>query len=391
MFFPDNHEFRCPVKINSGNKALEHLPVELAALNADKPLILTVGSAAGKGFIRKITGAFKDSGITVGVFDNIPPVADLELLRRLVNIYRDTGCDSIIAVGGGIVADTAKALDIVVSGRPEDLKKFAGNAEITNPLKPLVLVSTSSGTGFETSRFAAFGGMTFSSLFLMPNLVVIDPRMLVTEKAEAVISTSMIALAHCVEAYVCPAKNPLIDTYAYPAIQFIGENLIDVVKSGNMKGRLALANAAAMAGVAFSNTPEGMIHELGWAAGDISGHYHGICMGIMLPYALEYNVDREGYHMADLLLPIAGSEIYAGTAKHLRAIKAINSIYDIQHCLQDVTKGSIPVTLKDAGIAKGALHDMAKAAVRNERSKFTTDDCMVILEHAWEGKPIVSS
>ena len=53
MFFPDNYDFYCPVKINSGKRALEHLPVELAALNAGKPLILTDRVVAKKGLIRK--------------------------------------------------------------------------------------------------------------------------------------------------------------------------------------------------------------------------------------------------------------------------------------------------------------------------------------------------
>jgi len=388
MFFPDNYEFYCPVKINSGNRALEHLPVELDALNAGKPLIITDREIAKKGLIKKIAGAFKDSGITMGIFDGTPPVPDLKLVRRLMNNYRDTGCDSIIAAGGGAVVDMAKALNIVVSGRPEDLKEVAGENLIKNPLGPFVFVPTASGTGFETSRFATLGELSFSSRFLMPDLVVIDPRMVTAEKADAVISTAMIALAHCAEAYTCPAKNPMTDTYAYAAMQFVGENLANVVKSGDKKGRLALANAATMAGIAFSNSPRGMVHELGWTAGGISGLPHGICMGILLPYVLEYNINSEGHHMSDLLLPIAGPEVYAGTAENLKARKAINFIYDMQHDIHDITRGGIPLTLKDAGISKDALQGIAGATVGDGHTGFNLDDCMVILEHAWEGKPV---
>ena len=391
MFFPDNYEFYSPVKINSGNRALEHLPVELDALNARKPLIITDKALAEKGLIKKITGAFKDSGMTLGIFDGVPTVPDLKLVRKLMNNYRDTGCDSIIAAGGGAVVDTAKALNIVVSGRPEDIKESAGEDLIKNPLGPLVFVPTASGTGFETSMFAILGGLSFASHFLMPDLVVIDPRMVTAEKTDAVVSTAMIALAHCAEAYTCPAKNPVTDTYAYASMQFVMENLANVVKTGDKKGRLALVNAATMAGITFSNSPRGMGHELGWAAGDISGLPHGICMGILLPYVLEYNINSEGYHMSDMLLPVAGLEIYAGTAENLKAIKAINFIYDMQHDIHDIAKGAIPLTLKDAGISKAALDGIARAAVGEGRLGFNLDDCMVILEHAWEGKQITSS
>lgn len=391
MFFPDNYEFYCPVKINSGKRALENIPVELGALNARKPLIITDKESAKKGVVKKIADALRDSGMTVGVFDGVPPVPDRKLVRGLMNRYRDTGCDSIIAAGEGAVVDTAKALNIVVSGKPEDLHEAAGEDMIKNPLGPFVFVPTASGTGFETSRYAALEGLNFSSYLLMPDLVIIDPRMITAQKADVVVSTSMVALAHSAQAYTCPAKNPMNDTYAYAAMQFVGENLVNVIRYGDKKGRLALANAATMAGIAFSNSPRGMIHELGWAAGDISGLSHGICMGILLPYVLEYHIDREGYHMSDMLLPIAGAEIYAGTAENLKARMAINFIYDMQHDIHDFTKGKVPLTLKDAGISKDALDGVARAAVGGGRLGFTVDDCMVVLEHAWEGTPILSS
>jgi len=83
MFFPDNYEFYCPVKINSGNRALEHLPVELDALNATKPLVITDKKIAKKGLIKKIEGAFKDSGITMAIFDGVPRFPILNWLEGL--------------------------------------------------------------------------------------------------------------------------------------------------------------------------------------------------------------------------------------------------------------------------------------------------------------------
>jgi len=391
MFSPGTYEFCSPVKINSGSRALEQIPFELDALNARKPLIITDKKTAKRGLTKKIIRAFRDSGITAGIFDGVPPVPDLKLIRGLSNNYRDAGSDSIIAVGGGAVADTAKVLNVVVSGRPEDLRAVAGEGLIENPLRPLVLVPTPYGTGFETSRFAILREMAFSSRFLMPDLVVIDPRMMTDEQAAGIVSMAMIALAHCAEAYTCPAKNPMTDTYAYAGMRFIGENLVDVIRSGDRNGRLALANAAAMAGIAFSNTPRGIIHEVGWALGDVSGLPHGICMGILLPYGLEYRMDSEEYHLPDMLLPIAGAGIYAATAEHLRAGRAISFIHEMQHDVRDAAGGSVPLTLKDAGISKDALTVVAGAAVRGGYPGFDLDDCMVILGHAWEGKPITSS
>ena len=162
MFFPDNYEFYCPVKINSGNRALENLPFELDALNARKPLIVTDKENAKKGLIKKITDAFKDSGMTLGIFDGVPPVPDRKLVRGLMNRYRDTGCDSIIAAGEGVVVDTAKALNIVVSGRPEDLHEAAGEDMIQNPLGPFVFVPE--GEAVQPDEVDAITGATRTSV-----------------------------------------------------------------------------------------------------------------------------------------------------------------------------------------------------------------------------------
>ena len=107
MYMAEYSEFICPVKINSGNKALEHLPFELGALDARKPLVIAEGGAAKKGVIDVVIGAFRDSEITIGIFDNMPPLSDLPLIRELFGIYRDRGYDAIIAVGGGPAVDAA--------------------------------------------------------------------------------------------------------------------------------------------------------------------------------------------------------------------------------------------------------------------------------------------
>lgn len=387
MFLPNNYEFACPVKTNSGNRALEHLPVELDALNARKPLVITGKDAAGKGLVDVLTDAFRDSGITIGVFDGVPDVPDLRLIRELFGIYRDKGCDAIIALGGGPATDTAKTLNIAVSGEPEDLEICAGENMIKNPLRPLVYVPTLSGRGYETSRYAFFGDRVYASLFLMPDLVMIDPRMTVPEDAKTTAATALVALTQAAEVYVSPGKNPLTDSYAYTAISFIMENLVNVINNPqDKKGRMALANAHCMAGCAFSNAAAGMAHTLGKAAGDTCGVSHGLCMGILLPYVLERYVSLPGYHIADLLLPLAGFDVYAGTAEEKRAQKAVETIYDLQKELCKVSGGAIPRTLKDANVSKDILKDTTVKAAGGALAGLDSDGCLAVLEQAWEGR-----
>ena len=387
MFLPNNYEFACPVKTTSGNRALEHLPVELDALNARKPLVITGKDAAGKGLVDVLIDAFRDSGITMGVFDGVPDVPDLHLIRELFGIYRDKGCDAIIALGGGPATDTAKTLNIAVSGEPEDLETCAGENMIKKPLRPLVYVPTLSGTGYETSRYAFFGDRVYASLFLMPDLVVIDPRMTVPDAAKTTAATALVALTQATEAYVSPGKNPLTDCYAYTAVQFIMENLVNAIRNPQDSiGRMALANAHCMAGCVFSNTVPGIAHALGKAAGDTCGASHGLCMGILLPYVLERYASLPGYHIADLLLPLAGFDVYAGTAEEKRSQKAVETIYDLQHDLFKVSGGAIPRTLKDTNLSKDVLKETARKSAGDGSTGLDADGCLAVLEQAWKGR-----
>jgi len=389
MFLLDNYEFYCPVKTNSGNKALEHLPIELNALNSRNPFIIASKDIGGKGAVQKIINAFKNSGITIGIYDAVPDVPDMKCIEEISNIYRNKEHDSIVALGSGSVVNVAKAVNIAVSCNIHSLKNLAGDDLITDPLGPFVLVPTLSGTGYETSRFAKIEDLTFSSHFLMPDIVVIDPRIIKAKDSQIVVATVMSALTHAVEAYTCQAKNPLTDMYAYAAIQYIVENLVNVVKkSRSRKGRMALANATAMAGCVLSRTTLGIVHTLGEVVSNMFDIPHGICMDVLLPYGLEYNTIKNDFHTSDLLLPLAGFDEYARTSEKLRARVAINMIIQMQHDLYDVTKGKIPRTLEEAEVPRYMLQDIAEKAVSLDSAEFDFEGYLTVLEHAWEGKPI---
>jgi alcohol dehydrogenase len=387
MFLPEHYEFSCPMKINSGNRALDHLPFELDTLNARKPFIITGKNAAERGLVDIIIDAFKDSGITIGIFDGVPSLPDLKLIRELFTIYRDRGYDAIIALGGGPMADTAKALNIAVSGEPEDLERCAGDDQIKKHLKPLIIIPTLSGSGYETSRYAFFEGRTYSSHYLMPNLVIIDPRMTIGENAKTTAATSLTALTHAVEAYVFPGKNPLTDSYAYPAIRFVMENLLNVIKNPqDKKGGLALANAHCLAGCVFSNIEAGVAHKLGKVIGDACHIPHGICMEILLPHVLETQLFEGSGHISDLLLPLAGFDAYAETGADLRAERAIGILYNFQRDLFVASGGAIARTLRDAEVPKEILQDLAKKAVGYGSGGAGMEGYLEILEPAWEGR-----
>lgn len=389
------YEFFCPVKVIAGNAALEHIPFELSTLGAKRPMIITDKGVRGNQLLAPIEAAFESTDAVIGcIFDDIPPDSSLDTVRQAAALYRENQCDAIIAVGGGSVIDTSKATNILVSEGGDDLLQYSGAHNLPKPLKPFFVIPTTSGTGSEVTMVAVVSDtaknvkMAFASYYLMPHAAILDPRMTLTLPPHLTAMTAMDALTHAIEAYTCMAANPISDAYATAAIKKISANLFNVLDNLNdSQGRLELAQASTMAGIAFSNSMVGLVHSLGHALGAVAHLPHGLCMNLFLPYVLEYNKEVNGDKIADLLLPLAGADIYAQTPAHLRADKAITTIQAMRDRLFSLTK--LPRTLQETGkVTEAQLDEVAEKALNDgsiiyNPKEASFEDLRSILQKAW--------
>lgn len=366
------YEFFCPVKVIAGHAALEHIPFELATLGAKRPLIITDKGVRANNLLAPIEAAFESTDAKIAaIFDDVPPDSSLGTVRSAAQLYRDHDCDAIIAVGGGSVIDTSKATNILVSEGGDDLLKYSGAHNLSKPLKPFFVIPTTSGTGSEVTMVAVVSDteknvkMPFASYYLMPHAAILDPRMTQTLPPHLTAMTAMDAMTHAVEAYTCMAANPISDAYATAAVKKVSANLFNVLDNPtDAQGRLELAQASTMAGIAFSNSMVGLVHSLGHALGAVAHLPHGLCMNLFLPYVLEYNKEVNGEKIADLLLPLAGADIYAQTPAHLRADKTIATILTMRDRIYSLTK--LPRTLSETGkISEAQLDEVAEKALND--------------------------
>lgn len=392
---PTYYEFYNPVKIISGKKALDNIPYELEQMGVKRPLVVTDKGVVKAGLVKILKDAFKGSGMTIGaVYDDTPADSSLQAVKEIAALYRENNCDSLIALGGGSPIDTAKGVNIVITEEADDLMQFVGAERLTKKMKPLVVIPTTAGTGSEVTLVAVIADternvkMLFTSYHLLPNVAVLDPRMTLTAPAKITAATGMDALTHAMEAYYCIQKNPMSDAYALGAIQLIRDNLIRAVEKGkDDKARLAMANAATMAGAAFSNSMVGIVHGIGHAVGAVSHVPHGVAMSILLPFGLEYNLDKSEEHIGELLFAIASPEEYAATSKEQRANRTIDHVRDLQKKLFELS--GLPMTLKDAGVEKNQLEAIAKTATGDGALTFNPveveyDDILRVLHEAYE-------
>lgn len=388
-------EFFCPVKIVAGSAALEHVPYELASIGAHKPLVVTDKGVRGAGLVEVVLEAMHHgSGERPPVYDDVPPDSSTAVVTDIARTYRAKGCDSMIALGGGSVIDTAKAVNILVSEGGDDLHDYAGTGVVKKRMRPLFVLPTTSGTGSEATSVAVIkdaktgAKLPFVSPYLLPDAAVLDPRLTLGLPPFFTAATGMDAMTHAIESYLCLAKNPLSDAYATAAIRKISENLVPVLDDPkNAQRRLELALGATMAGVAFSNSMVGLVHSLGHSLGAICHVPHGVCMSLFLPYVLEFNLESRREAIGELLLPLAGADVFAATPKNRRAEAAIAHLRTMRDALH--AKAGLPRTLSESGkVDRAKLPQVAKVAIddgtliMNPRD-VTYDDALAVLEKSW--------
>ena len=363
-------EFFCPVKIVAGALALEHIPYELEVRGAARPLIITDGGVRNTGLIGVVQGALQTAGIDASlVFDDVPQDSSTTSVGAIARLYRDKGCDSLIAVGGGSVIDTAKAANILVSEGGDDLRAYAGTNVLKHRLKPLFVLPTTSGTGSEvTSVCVVKDGengvkLPFISQYLLPDVAVLDPRMTVGLPPFFTAATAMDAMTHAVESFICIGKNPLSDAYATAAIQKVASNVLAVLDNPSDKERrLELAIAATMAGIAFSNSMVGLVHALGHSVGVVAHVPHGVCMSVLLPYVLEYNLSASSEVIGQLLVPLVGPEAFTKTPASERATRAIAELRKLRDGL--FARAKLPRTLSETGrVTREQLPEIARLSL----------------------------
>ena len=393
---PTYYEFQLPGKILSGDGALEHIPHELAGLGSRRPLLLSDEGLVKAGAVALVKGAVaQGGGAFAAEFCRIPADSSILVVNEIAALYREAGCDGLVAVGGGSVIDTAKGVRMVLAQGSGDLLQNAGCEVLPRGEQaPFVAVPTTSGTGSEATLVAVVANpeahvkMEFISYYLLPDAAVLDPRMTATLPPRIPASTGMDTLCHAIEAASCLQRNPVSDAFAEKAIGLVSANLMRAVeKGGDKAARLAMANASLLAGAAFSNSMVGLVHAIGHALGGVCRLAHGDAMNILLPTVMEYNLEKCEARYGELLLPLAGPTEYASTPAPQRAKTAICRVRALQAALNEAC--GLPMTLSATGkvrredfeaVAQRALND--GAMIVNPRQA-DLENVLELLERVW--------
>ncbi|MET0344327.1 MAG: iron-containing alcohol dehydrogenase [Polyangiales bacterium] len=388
-------EFFCPVKIVAGALALEHVPFELGVRGASRPLLVTDRGVRAAGLLDAVRAALRSADVVAdAVFDDVPQDSSTRTVTAIAKLYREHRCDAIVAVGGGSVIDTAKAVNVLVSEGGDDLARYAGTNVLRRRLKPLFVLPTTSGTGSEVTSVSVVKDdatgvkLPFVSQYLLPDVAVLDPRLTLGLPAYFTAATAMDAMTHAIEAFLCLGKNPISDAYALGAIHKIAHNVLEVLETpDDAERRLELSLAATMAGIAFSNSMVGLVHALGHSVGAVAHVPHGVCMSVLLPSVLDYNLASREALIAELLLPLTDADTFAATPEASRARAAIAKLRMLRNELW--AKAKLPRTLSETGkVSRDQLPAIARMALDDGALMLNPvevyyDDAIRVLEAAF--------
>ncbi|MEI0508840.1 1-propanol dehydrogenase PduQ [Brachyspira intermedia] len=278
-------EFILNTKIISGHNAL----LELDFSKFKRVSIFTDNNMLKIGACDSTIELMKKNNIDYEIFSDIEPDPSFEIVIKCLSKILTFESDTIIAIGGGSVIDTAKS---VIYFALEINKRMPSGLK-----KPFfIAVPTTSGTGSEVTSYAVITDkenhqkVPLLSNKMLPDIALLDSQFTLTVPPRITAETGMDVMTHAFESYVSVNSSPFTMPYSEYAIIGVFNNISKAVHNGkDVKARIAMHELSCTAGIAFNNAGLGLIHAMAHALGGRFRQPHGRANAILMPYVIEYN------------------------------------------------------------------------------------------------------
>ena len=282
-------------KVIEGEGSIRKLPSLIKEKGFKKVLIVTDKTLVGLHLLDGLFASLKDEGIEYVLFDGVDPNPTDLNVEEGVKLYKDNGCEAMVAFGGGSPMDCAKGIGARIARPKKSIAKLQGLFKVLKRIPLIYTVPTTAGTGSETTIAAVITEAkthhkaSINDLSLMPKYAILDPELTVGLPPKTTATTGMDALCHAVEAYTNNTYNSKLEKDLYKkATKLIYDNLYKVyLNPKDIVGRQNLQRAAFYAGRAFTRGSVGYVHAIGHTLGGLYGTPHGLAMSILLPHVMK--------------------------------------------------------------------------------------------------------
>ena len=339
--------------------SVRELAQPLKERNIRSVLLVTDGFLKHSGATEELEEVLRGAEIHCTVYDRVRPNPTVENVEEAFKLYREQGCQCLIAFGGGSAIDCAKAVGARAAYPRKSLNQMKGILRVWRKLPPLAVIPTTAGTGSEVTVTAVITDSdtchkyTMNNFTFIPRYAVHDPTVTYTLPPHLTATTGMDALTHAVEAYIGRSTTRQIRALAKETVKLVFENLETAYQDGgNHEARKNMLRAAYAAGVAFSKSYVGYIHAVAHSLGGQYNVPHGLANTVLMPYVLEcYGkcVHKKLYELALAAGVASKDDPYAdGAGKFIAAIRKMNERMGIPEKISGIREEDIPVMAKHA-------------------------------------------
>lgn len=346
-------------------------------LGARRPMVVSDPGVVEAGWAAELAGHLRDARLDPVVWTGVTPNPKDHEITAGYEQYVESGCDVLVAVGGGSCIDAAKGIAIL-SGNGGNILDYDGVDQVTNPIPPLLMIPSTSGTGADVSQFCIVTDtdrsikVTIMGRALVPDISITDPRLLFTMPPWLAAATGLDALTHAIESYVSLAHNPLADIHALHAVRLVAAHLrTTMTRPSDPAARAGMAEASLQAGLAFTNAILGATHAMSHQVGGLLDAPHGVVNGVLLPHVIRYN----GAAAPERFVELA---VAAGLpATGLPSEDAAAQLADYVRALADdlgVPAGLAEIGVGDADVARLATSTLGDACLATNPRKAGSDD-----------------
>lgn len=298
----DSFQFSSLPEINFGSGKRNELAA--AVTSWGKKVLLLTGSSSihNSGHGDGIISSLKDANLTLK-HEIIAQEPSPLLIDTIVEKYRNSGIEVVVAVGGGSVMDAGKAISamIPVEGSIREYLEGMGEKKHPGDKIPFIAMPTTSGTGSEMTKNAVIsevGAKGFKKSLrhdnFVPEIAIIDPEMMLSCPAQLTAVAGMDAFSQLLESYLSSKANAMTDALALQGLKQVKKYLLRAFLEGeqNLEARSGMALAAMFSGITLAQAGLGLVHGF---ASPLGGFYHiphGVACGSLMAPVFAATIDK---------------------------------------------------------------------------------------------------
>ena len=363
----NKYSLKMPHAVYGGENAIENITEIIQKVNAKKVAMFTDKSLEDLGLFALPENAVKESGAEYFVLDDLPPEPSYQQVQKVVDEFKKSSSDLIIACGGGSVMDAAKLASILVTDE-YGVKELLDQPGLAKKCVPIVLIPTTAGTGAEVTPNAIVAVPEKAVIIgivnenMIADYVILDARMIKDLPRKIAASTGVDALCHCIECYTSNKANPLSDTFALQGLDMIFRSIIPACDDRNaMEDKKIMQVAAFYGGLAITASGTTAVHGLSYPLGGRYHIPHGVSNAILLVPVMMFNEPAVRERLANVYDFCCHDEVKSCVTPEEKSAWVIDLLEKIVKHLD------IPMDLGEFGVPKEDLDWLVEAGLEQQR------------------------